>query len=548
MEFVGIDVVYLLEITWDAQIYRFSSKPIILDVANGGDSISFQGSMNDIEFVESTNLFGLVIEEQAVPIEIVFDQINLVKERMRGRLLDGSRGELSYIILEKDTQNSKDTYEGRRLLFRGRISQPIIGDRSQPIGHVAFSLIQGVEVDDFLIKETTYQIETQNPATIGKYHPFIFGTPGKKTYAIDSSSNTYYVEDDYFVTPAYLIENSPWVPSANLSIAGHTVIATSVRVIDGEGTESTRAITETFNDVQRFVFSKVDLYSDGGAGFVLSTGDNARYYVAWTGGGIPNPYGQGTLEGGLDIIRFILEQGDIDVDWKSFEGYSGLLNSYKFSGYLNKPTKGLDFLQTFILPYMPCEISFGSLGLRIVVPLLYNSIYSNPTRYIIENPSFYFIGYLVSELELSEICNSVLVSYGYSAKTENFIGLKIEVAPEKKLVSSFQTTSIYADISYNRYGLRKQEIELAMVYDIHTATRIALDIVRRKSLGVLRIQAVADMSYSDIQIGDIIEITSEIYYLNQHPCQVIKKQIINNGVQFELIFEENPIRQPRNIS
>ena len=546
MEFIGIDVVYLLEITWDAQIYRFSSKPIILDVANGGDSISFQGTMNEVEFVESTNLFGLVIEEQAVPIEIVFDSVNLVKERMRGRLLDGSKCELSYVIVDRESESSKDTYEGRRLLFRGRISQPIIGDRSQPIGHVAFSIVQGVEVDDFLIRETTIQIQTENPATIGKYYPFIFGTPGHRTYVITSNGDIDI--GDYFVAPAYLLENFPWVPSANLVIASHPVVATSVRCIDGEGNESTRAITEEFNDIERFVFSKVDLYSGGGAGFTLSTGDNARYYVAWNGGGLPNPFGEGVLEGGLDIIRYILEQGDIDIDWKSFEGFSGLLNSYKFAGFLNKPTKGIDFLQSQIIPYMPCEISFGPFGLRIVVPLLYQSIYSNPTRSIIENPSFYFVGYLVSELELSEICNSLLVSYGYSSKTENYVGLKIEVAPEKKLVSSFQTTSIYSDMSYNRYGPRKQELELPFVYDMETAVRIALDVVRKKSLGVLRIQAVADISYSDISIGDIVEITSEIYYLNQHPCQVIKKQIINNGVQFELIFEENPIRQPRNIT
>jgi hypothetical protein len=543
MEFIGVDIVYLLELTWDSHIYRFSSRPIILDNDSENESLSFQGTLSEIEYIESSNLFGLVIEEQAIPMELVFDSINLVKERMRGRVLDNSRGELSYVILSRETDSTKDDYQDRIILFRGRVSQPIIGDRSQPIGHVSFSLVQGVEVDDFLIEETTRQIPSENPATIGKYYPFVFGKCGSKNYSRDSSGSI--TIDNYFVAPAYLKENSPWVPSANLVIAGHPVLATSVRCIDGVGVESTIPITEVFDDVNRFVFCQVDLYSGGGAGFTLSTGDNAKYYVAWTGGGLPNPYGEGVLEGGLDLIRYILENGDIDVDWKSFEGYAPLLNSYKFAGYLNRPTKALEFLQSQIIPYMPCEISFGKLGMRLVVPLMYNTLYSNPTRSILENPSFYFIGSLVSELELNEIVNHVVMNYGYSAKTENYIGLQIEVNPDGTMNDSFKSTSIYSDLSFNRYGLRTRSLEVPFVYAVEVAMRIAHDLVRQKSLGVLRIQAIADMSYNDIEVGDVIDITSDIYFLNEHPCQVIKKQIINNSVQFELIFEENPIRHSR---
>ena len=64
----------------------------------------------------------------------------MVEEFRAGRILDGARAELSYVMIRNGA--ILQTWDERILLFEGEISQPIIGDPEEPEGFAAFSVEQ----------------------------------------------------------------------------------------------------------------------------------------------------------------------------------------------------------------------------------------------------------------------------------------------------------------------------------------------------------------------------------------------------------------------
>jgi len=127
------------------------------------------------------------------------------------------------------------------------------------------------------------KIDSSNVATTGKNYPFVFGTPGKNILNRDDDGNLQSTHQ--FCTPAYLKQEFPFTPNAWLIIAGHIIEAEYVTCIDFYGVESVRAV-ETYLDTTKNIYvSYVDLYADGGAGFDLSIGQDAKYFVAWHQGG-----------------------------------------------------------------------------------------------------------------------------------------------------------------------------------------------------------------------------------------------------------------------
>jgi len=251
----------------------------------------------------------------------------------------------------------------------------------------------------------------------------------------------------------------------------------------------------------------------------------------------------------MDIIRYILESGNIDIDWSSFEGYAPLLNQYKFAGFFNQPTKGIEFLQTHIIPFLPCELIFGHKGVKLVIPMMFINSYQRPliSKHIIENSSFYFVGAVTTETDLTEIVNNISIAWGYSAYTEQFIGGQITIQSNPQITDEFIFSSSYAELSQNRFGERKIALDIGYVHNFDTIVRIGQDILRQKSLTLLTLDAIADLSYNTLEIGEVITITSEEYFLTDYAAQIIAKSYINNSIQFKILIEENPIQQSRII-
>ena len=128
-------IVYLLDVYWHGQIYRFSSYPINIDSADG--SLQYAGGLDDPDITENTGITGFSVEGDSVSMQIVFD-IDLALELRRGRSLDLAKAEISAVMVRNGS--TLQTYEQRYKMFSGVITQPLIAAPSQPVGTVAFSI------------------------------------------------------------------------------------------------------------------------------------------------------------------------------------------------------------------------------------------------------------------------------------------------------------------------------------------------------------------------------------------------------------------------
>ena len=103
--------------------------------------LQYIGTLNTPDFSLTSN-FGINLETQSIAFEVIFDNEDLVKARFQGRVLDNSQGTLSYIEINREVEDVA-SFDERTIIFKGRITQPIIGDTTQPKDMPRFHLNKG---------------------------------------------------------------------------------------------------------------------------------------------------------------------------------------------------------------------------------------------------------------------------------------------------------------------------------------------------------------------------------------------------------------------
>ena len=58
----------------------------------------------------------------------------------------------------------------------------------------------------------------------------------------------------------------------------------------------------------------------------------------------------------------------------------------------------------------------------------------------------------------------------------------------------------------------------------------------------MTIECIATISYGNLHIGDIIQITSEGFHLTEHKAQIIEKKYEQNYWRFTIVLEDNPVQ------
>jgi hypothetical protein len=256
-DLAGSEIIYLLQINWAGGIYRFSTYPI--DIAdNNGDLISYAGGLTDPEINTNISSTGLDLNSDTVPIEIIFNNVDLVKELRLGRSLDFAEAEISAVTSKNN--NIDQTFENRYKLFSGEIIQPIIGDPARPVGWAAFSIERDAGVRPQLIPATTHIINTETFSTAhaesaeGKIYPIVFGKPSSNN-GISSAANR-------GVTPAYCVKIANNSTDWRVLIAGHAVEATTVIVRSYDGHTATLSVLTDVDNLGN-VYSYVNIYGSG---------------------------------------------------------------------------------------------------------------------------------------------------------------------------------------------------------------------------------------------------------------------------------------------
>ena len=580
-DFLETEICFLAEVDLKGTTYRFSSFPVEVNFSSGG-VVFFPGLLGDPNFTQELLEIGQIkLSTNSISMSLVFP-FNIAERQMNGNGIDNAILTLSYITIKKGVV--QQTYEQIIDFFRGVIREPVYGHPDSEQGYVEFSVENEIYVNDTSILQALNgdltlfdnlpfsreafagagQLENiivngilpaQN-LHLGKTVPAVIGSPGT-TIREDGTSTT------FPATPTYIIGLDISSPpfDAFVCLAGHAVQASTVTLQDNRGNVvSSRPV---FNGVgqggQLFAYSFFDVSNID----FDENDEGLEYFVRWTGGGgAISPYSGEELSKGGDLIVWCLESLRIDYDREAFEAVRPILNEYSFSGYINDISiKTYEFLQKYIIPYLPVTLSTGASGVYPIIDHRNTERFSSPRASISTSPRFERIS-PVSPRQ-SEIINELVIQYAsgfqrtlsvsgsekstsYAIEGNEYKGIVyIKADRIESLEASYEIVSPYCILSQQMYGVQSSSLALDYVSDRDTAIKIGLDIIRRKSLPEKVCTYRAAFSFGFLSVGDVIEITDTDIGLSQAKVQIVGKRYDGASWLYDIMFQENPIDNQR---
>jgi hypothetical protein len=563
-DFNGMEICFLLDIDYLGMLYRFSTIPIDLEDLSELSTVKYSGGLDDPDISQSTSFVGSEIESDSVSLELVFLNLDWVKEWLGGRSLAFSQVRLFCVpILEKQTSY---TIQDRIELFSGKVTDPIYGDPTKPKGWISFSIQNDLNVQSVKLLDGSNEI-TRNrfpiPVTdgvYGKYAPFILGKPGIIIQA--GSSKSIEFVNKYPTTPAYRVHwvrtLGPYQEDIRFLIANHNVKASIGRIYDPKGGSFRNPILQDVDD-EGNIYSYINIRYPGP---VVLEYDNFQqlavdaagnlvelwneYYASWgeEDGGFYQDFLSGALTKGGDICLYVLDKLKLEYDYDAWVGLLPILNRYEFSGFMDDyEVTALDWLRENIISYLPIEVVNSAGGITPNLNLYFYSQTPETQYTITENGQFEIITG-IQPLD-QPIVNHLTIKFCYSLAYDSYQSTII-VDPRITEEQALIVNDPVASLSFQRFGLREEVLELPFVWDLKTAFRIARDKIRVRGLGAKAIEVSATPRYSYLGIGDIISLSSDIG-LENHKCQIIGKSWDDNRWRFVLHIEENPIINPRGL-
>jgi hypothetical protein len=349
--------------------------------------------------------------------------------------------------------------------------------------------------------------------TEGAPFPIVIGYPGEKQ---DASDTTWpivpCVLTDYFAATFPPGEDSRCVASVG------TLAATSIEVrflgevfaaAQGEKL-SARSISyatipthdgsgpvDLFVSYFDFTGTMVDPSVTAGNALPPFQDRSVEYYAGFkvsAGGGIKNPYGDGTVAGAGDVVLWAMRSaaGDLMVDYDELETIRERLNHYRIDSWINDPeVRALEWLRGNVLPLLPV-VEISTLN---GWALAYFDYAANEKDVIdvleagrdVERSS------PAAVINAQEIANHVTVQYRPTGTGRGFLSqvtLTGDLYYEGDVSASGEIDNpTYphktAQISQARHGVRRAEFEAAQTWDDSTALRIAQDVLRVRGLALV---------------------------------------------------------------
>jgi hypothetical protein len=539
---------FLMDIEWGGRTWLFSEFPVVIP-SDIGD-LQYTGGLEQFDYKESANFISQDLESNIVSAAVIFDGINLMEEWSKGRVLEGAKANFSYVVFRNGAV--EQTHEERIVLLRGRIQEPQFGDPDEVDGYCTLSIEMEPMDENKLLLEGAKRIDNRFQhrdidTANGKPFPVIIGTPG-----FTSTSNTF-VPYDIYSTPAYCIQTYDFGTSrfdVLMMVAGHLVNDTQVTIQDDSFQSVTKTIQEAVdskgNQYSYITLTAADQIAVPGFTGTPNYGTSREYWVtAWRGGGMPNPFGDGVLELAGDVCRWALHRSGQKVDDGAWANMSVFLNRYKIAGYVNDSTiTAWEWLSGNILPLLPITVRSGPDGLRPVLNELHAISHIIPMLSVKvgDQEEFLQISPVETHRSTGDLINRFTLNFakgGHDQDYTNHVRVTDVSAVDADILSQ------YSVLSVSRYGVRSAAMDTDYVYDRRTANMIALGKVRASALPIRSIDISAPFHYGWLQIGDILNVTADSLFLEDHLMMVTGKVWEDGEWRLTLAFEDNPIQNER---
>jgi len=522
-ELVAADLVWLLDLTWGGQVYRFGSRS--LTVTNeDGQALRYSGGLGDLGVDLAFGLLDETPGELSIPVSLMFPAGVDVAARVEGgHDLSRATAELSLHIVG-------NTYEDRRSILTGSLSEPEYGATGEPVS----ATIADLPYDDAaLFPPANARISPDawtalpNDQNDDQCYPFVFGEPGQYTKSDGSAASTR-------GSPAYVVEK-PAGSSLVILIAGHHVIAPTVTIRNATAKTTTALSVVNSND---------DAGNNTAAvvGLVSALGSDAdTFFTNWThGGAARSEEAAATLTKGGDLLSYFLNRSSIAVDRGRVKAASDYLNRYKFAGYLNDQVSPFEWLQDNLIPLLPISIASGPDGVYPIV-WRFDARAGDALAHLVAGEDVHResrVTYLNRD-----IINELRLSFAWEPERQKHMRTITVNGEPHSATTSDVITNGYAKISRDRFGARASEISTDIVYDQTTAAAILDWKIRAGAFPSRAITYTAPASMAWLQRGDVVTLTDSDLSLSSQVALVQSVSIRLSSLSVTLLINEDPFRE-----
>ena len=546
----GRSIHWLLTIEWAGLTIRLSDDQLDLLTADGS-SLQYDAGLDTVEVSEAVSTLGDSVGQLSIPIEFLPPPGQSIAERIAaGDDFSSARGELARWV-------EGTTYEERRVVLSGRLSDPEYGGDDEPVStsleEVLYEDTSIIPAATLATSSTTWpHADSLSDAWIGTTYPIIIGRPGT-------------VDTD--IGPQGWVPGAPalWVdhradfhtarggyhPAISsgliLVVAGHHVGATRVHLNTDQDTTGIRAfvyndfdergqpiafvpwyaeITSTGTDPYEYdlagVYTDENVDSDGITAYGLGSVDiddsyqaaeQLPIYVGWydplTGAG-------GVEAGGMireagDVLEYLLGLSSLAVDRGRLAAAKPMLSRYLLDGCISARVSPWDVLRDEILKLLPVSLVSGPAGLYPVV-WRYDARPEDATHILDADadPAVERSGRIV--YDSSDRANRVEVAYAYSYRRSVYAGsIRLGAVGDEDA-----TPHPLCTWSRARTGrVLDRRLESAWIYDTSTAYAVAEWQAYAYCLPTRTVEfRLPEAQFVHIERGDVVSVTDSTVYLD----------------------------------
>jgi len=419
-EIRGQRLYWLLSITYAGKVIRLSSED--LDVDTDGGQIRYHAGIVGLTFSEAISLWEIGLQPtQADATVIMPPGIDVAALTAQGHRFGAATVELAQWY-------GGLAWEDRRVVLLGRVTDPTYGAAEDP---VEFGMAQDVSTDKGQIPDKNAEVnaDTWNDAYFsdaddGIAYPRVYGYPGKTQRALAG-----------WITGSQAAWVSKQRSNHKLLIADGEVDATQVYInIDSDPagelvnittTTDRRGRTVTIVDYDAEGYDYVAPYPTAGANQLpddyvpFPASEDVAVFVGWhDGGGLLGPDGTVLRDAG-DVIEDVLSFSSLSVDHSAFSSVKPRLAWFKVDGAIDAPVTPWEWLSSELLPLLPVSLVTGPQG---VYPVVWDHAATAADALdVIDADLDESIEVGRIESSTDRIVNDLRLSYGYSARTEEYL-------------------------------------------------------------------------------------------------------------------------------
>ena len=485
----------MISLDLGGRVIRVSDVPC--SVVDGAATLLFSGGAPEVTSVDRFALGGDAEEDASIDLSFYVSQ----HEHQILTAQDPSAWLVEVALWREGT-----AWADRRVLAYGPMDNFSHGNYAEPISGIVeerFSDDRGLlPADAAIVNETTWPAPVVLPAigqpATGNVYPIVFGGPGLPLPSDDFG--------DLYGWPGFAVA---FDSNGDNSATPCTVLLSDGLLSAGIGAASISLVNTSLDPSQSFTVTPAA--SVDGQGRVVTVVDVAAVDLPIAAGDEIWCIAQQTvgLRGAGDIIRWVLEQSSLRVDFASLSDTLTALNLFQLDGVINSQVSPYSFLTDDILPLLPATLTRTGRGLslrlwpwRATVADIQGTIgpaYACQRMGPVDWSSIY------------EVKSAYQIRYGYDLRAGEYRRM-LRYVPEPAYDTPSEVRNpwcVRADTRVNRRtGLRSNwrwdEIESAMVADPATARAILDWRARRYSQPVRSCSYAGPENLQYLRAGDVV--------------------------------------------